>query len=512
MTAHIRRVPARLSTGIQAIRRMRSRATLITCVVAVSLIFVSIAPAAVQVQAYRGEPFGIGRVTIDLPPGVSSAPAVDDRFAITDTQNRVLYPVMKNSSARRILRSFLGIETPLRVTFIFMYRGDEPLDLVAYTPAPQKISVTAEDNAEEFNELLAAWWEATADRYSQVFRQAEYPIVVENYLTATWARRLNRPMPEPKRYLFQRFGIGAPWISQLMANEAYQTQVERELLAGPQNTGDAGMILLPAASVVAAQPARPPGELPIPPSALPPGVEPLAAHVPEECFYMRFGNFTNYLWFRDFSRYWKGDLGNMLVVESVERHISQRFQQQIAVGESKIGRVMGPTVVNDVAFIGLDAYLRDGAAMGILFQANNSALLSRSLSNQRQDAKTKHADAVEETVKIAGHEVSYIHTPDGRLRSYYAIDGDFHLVATSRALIERFFEAGAGQRSLAATADFQECRQSMPLTREDTIFVFAPAAFLQNLASPHYRVELDRRLRSIGEMRALRLAQLAAAA
>ena len=52
----------------------------------------------------------------------------------------------------------------------------------------------------------------------------------------------------------------------------------------------------------------------------------------------------------------------------------------------------------------------------------------------------------------------------------------------------------------------------MPLTRDDTIFLFAPAAFFQNLASPYYRVELDRRLRSVGEMRALTVARLAAKA
>ena len=52
----------------------------------------------------------------------------------------------------------------------------------------------------------------------------------------------------------------------------------------------------------------------------------------------------------------------------------------------------------------------------------------------------------------------------------------------------------------------------MPLTRDDTIFLFAPADFFQNLASPQYRVELDRRLRSVGEMRAILSAQLAAAA
>jgi hypothetical protein len=50
----------------------------------------------------------------------------------------------------------------------------------------------------------------------------------------------------------------------------------------------------------------------------------------------------------------------------------------------------------------------------------------------------------------------------------------------------------------------------MPLERDDTIFLFVSAALLENLAGPHYRIELDRRLRSIGEMRAIKLARLAA--
>ncbi|HEX3600470.1 MAG TPA: hypothetical protein VHU84_10035 [Lacipirellulaceae bacterium] len=500
---HTRR--CRLSAGF-VLKLAASRIGICALQLSTVLALSTTASAADHVEAYRGEPFGIGRVTIDLAPGASSAPTVDDRIVLDEAHGRVLYPVMKNGSARRLLRDFLGIETPGRATFLFMFRGDEPLDLVAYTPTPQHLTAQPADNAQKFNDLLGEWWNATSDHYAQVFRQAAYPVVVDNYLTATWARRLNREMPEPKRYLFQRFGIGAPWISQLMANEAYQTQVERDLLTEPVRANDRELVSLPI----------PPSSLPTPPSALPAPlpstVEPLAAHVPEECFYLRFGNFTNYLWFRDFMRHWQGDLGNMLVVESVDRNISERLQQQIAVGETKIARVMGPTVVKDVAFIGLDAYLRDGAAMGILFQANNSGLLKNNLNGQRQDAKSKHSDAVEENIQIAGHDVSYIHTPDGRLRSYYAVDGDFHFVASSRVLIERFLQAGAGDRSLAASADFQDCRDAIPLTRDDTIFLFASAPFLQNLASPHYRVELDRRLRSVGEMRAIQLASLAAAA
>lgn len=482
-----------------------------------------LAEAGVRVEVYRGEPFGIGRVTVDLEPGDSTAPASDDRCAVVEAKGRVLYPVVENKSSRRILRGLLGIESPLRVTFLFMFRGDEPLNLTAYTPSPQEFTARPTDNPKEFNELLGDWWKATQDHYQQVFSSAEYPVVVDNYLAATWARRLNRDLPESQRALFQRFRITEPWFSQLLANEEYQTQVERALLLGQFAPNEQATIPLPAAQV-SERPSRETAlggserklpapaqsnELPVPPGST---IEPLASHVPHECFYMRFGNFPNYLWFRDFMRHWQGDLGNMLVNQSVDHNNSERFQQQIAVGESKIARVMGPTVIRDVAFIGLDPYMRDGAAMGILFHANNSVLLKNNLSGQRQQAKDKHKDAVEETVRIAGHDVSYTHTPDNRLRSFYAIDGDFHLVASSRRLIERFYEAGAGKDSLAASTEFEECRTAMPLTRDDTIFLFAPAAFFQNLAGPHYRVELDRRLRSIGEMRSLTVARLAAKA
>jgi hypothetical protein len=471
----------------------------------------SVSPAAVRVEAYRGEPFGMGRVTVDVPSGESNVPASDDRFALIESSGRVLYPVIENRTnrpVRRILRSFLNIETPSRPTFYFMFRGDEPLDLAVHAPDPQRFTIRPEDDAEEFNELLDDWWDATGDRFQEVFRQAEYPVVVENYLTATWARRLDRDMPQPSRYLLRQFRWGEPWVSQLAANEAYRTEVERDLLLGRLGAGEQATLPLPdaATGVPGDERQRAPSEqeLPTPDSELPTSVEPIAAHVPQECFYMRFGNFPNYLWFRDFMRHWQGDLANMLVVESVDHDNSERFQQQIAVGESKIARVMGPTVIRDVAIVGLDMYLRDGAAMGILFHANNGALLRRNLGGQRQAAMNRHDGAKETTVRIADR--------DGRLRSYYATDGDFHLVANSRRLIERFFEAGGGNANLAGTAEFQDARNSRPITRDDTIFIYLSAAFLENLASPHYRVELDRRLRSIGEMRALTLARLAAKA
>ena len=264
-----------------------------------------------------------------------------------------------------------------------MFRGDEPLDLVAYTPTSQSISITPKDDPKKFDNLVGEWWNATTDHYSQVFRQSAYPIVVENYLTATWARRLNREMPEPKRYLFQRFGIGAPWMSQLMANEAYQTQVERDLLTETARSNDSDLLPLPAA---ASSLALPPSPLPPPQSTLPVNPPSLSPHTfrknASTCgsaiLRTTSGTAISCVTGRATSAIWLSSKASITTSANDSNSKSPSANRKLA-------RVMGPTVVNDVAFIGFDAYLRDGAAMGILFQANNTAMLKQ--QSFRRNAK-----------------------------------------------------------------------------------------------------------------------------
>ncbi len=479
---------------------------------ALAMLLATTCQAAIRAEAFRGEPYGIGRISVDLPPGASSLPWGDDRFALVEADGRAMYPVLENAPVRRLVRQFLGIETPLQVTFYFMFRGDEPLQLTVYSPEPQQLSLRPENRPNKFRDLEDDWWKATQNRFQRVYRQAEYPVLVENYLASTWARRLGREMPEPRMYLLRKIEWGDPWVSQITANEAYQIDVERDMLLGRSGAGEPATIALPTGEPASAGGSVPANGEVLPAPAPEQALEPIASHVPSECFYLRFGNFPNYLWFRDFLKQSQGDLGNMIVLKAIDHGNSSRLQQQLAVGETAIARVMGPAVINDVAIIGLDSYLRDGAAMGILFYAKNNLLLGNNLSEQRRDGMAAHKGATEETVRIAGHDVSYISSPDGELRSYYVVDGDYHLVATSRRLVERFFEAGAGNGSLAASPQFQDARIATPLSRDDTVFLYLSADFLNHLSSPHYRVELDRRLRSIGEMRALQLARLAAAA
>jgi hypothetical protein len=52
----------------------------------------------------------------------------------------------------------------------------------------------------------------------------------------------------------------------------------------------------------------------------------------------------------------------------------------------------------------------------------------------------------------------------------------------------------------------------MPLSREDTVWIYLSDAFFRNITSPHYRIEMTRRLQATADIELVQLAKLAAAA
>ena len=132
---------------------------------------------------------------------------------------------------------------------------------------------------------------------------------------------------------------------------------------------------------------------------------------------------------------------------------------------------------------------------------------------QRQAALQSAKQGKQEKLKIEGRSVSFFSTPDNSVRSFYVVDGDFHLVTTSRTIVEWFLGTQNGKHdSLGKSSGFRYARASMPITRDDTVFVYLAPQFFQNLLSPRYQIELNRRLRSDVEMQLMQVAQLSARA
>jgi hypothetical protein len=485
----------------------RRRVILLAAIMAGGLVPVARAWAQPGSQAVLGDEFGVARISLPLPAEASIALG---SLKISEASGRIRYPALVPGRAGEVLGEVLGAdgaELPSRLNVSFLFTGDGPLELTVFTPQPQQLRITPTPprRPRDYDRMLQRWWRD----YNAVARRqqadGDYPPIIETYLTSM---------------LGNRFGLRPPLLSRVQESEPSELQnllgllfgvedlrlaVMRETMAGGGGLGEAATIPVP--DPVQFQP------LALPPDLPSVEVESIAMHVPVDCFYVRFGSFANYLWFDRLKDDYGGNLGQMVTLRGHDAGLDAKMQQQLALKQSELAEVMGPQIISDLALIGRDLYLREGAAIGMLFEAKNTDVLQASLTADRQTALQEWGQqgATLESVEIAGREVSLLSTPDNRVRSYHAVDGNYHLVTTSRAIVESFFAAGGGEGTLGASAEFQYARYRMPLEREDTIFAYLSSMFFRSLLSPEYQIELTRRLQSVTDMELLQLARLAAA-
>ena len=172
----------------------------------VSVIALAIAPAAqaeIRIEAYAGQPLGVGRVIVDVPPDLAGAVVADDRFTIGDAGGRLLYPATEQRRIRKVLGNLLGVQLPRKLTYYFLIEGDQPLTVDIYVPNRVQVTVTPQNNPRRYDDFLNKWWNAYVQMYERVHREAEYPIGVQTYLTAMWAGRLGKDMPRLQGFLIR---------------------------------------------------------------------------------------------------------------------------------------------------------------------------------------------------------------------------------------------------------------------------------------------------------------------
>jgi hypothetical protein len=479
--------------------------------------------------AFLGEPFGVGQLEVELPP--SSWPPALGRsgVGIGDAHERVLYPAIERRPLAQGLRRFsqlvpklggrLGnvldratgiagrvgesIERSGRVTIYFLFSGSAPLEVAVQSRQSDIVHLTPIADPAAHRQVLAAWWRQYSQSSGGLWSNADYPPLVEDYLRAMLARRLQLPLARrPARDSWQDQLVQG--LDLMTGTESIRVSIQRDRVLGAPGLQETADQPLP-------EPLQPPPPN-FPKLAAAPELEPLAQGVPRECFYVRFGTFANFLWLQDLLAQWGGDLQNLAAERGLDRGVRKRIETQLALRTGPLARLLGPSVVADVALVGTDMFFADGGAYGLLFLARTNLLLGADLARQRAERLARNDGAAEVTVKIDGHPVSRLSSPDGSLRSYYVADGDYHFVTTSEALVRRFLQSRAGGDSLAGTEEFRAARAEMPLARQDTIFIYLSDAFFRNFTGPQYRIETLRRLQALADLELAELAKLAAQA
>ena len=360
--------PERLTRGADNTYVSRRWLMINRALVAASLLFAvyppsSQASAEMRIEAVPGTPFGVGRISVPVPADLDNEVLDTGLFSVSDAEGRVLYPVVRFSEPLGLVREILGIPMdglPRELHFHFLFTGSAPLQITLHTPHPRTVSVYPAGRPAAWRRLQRAWWVRYKAAARKQRSEGDYLPVIETYLTHMLARRMGLALPTSSNEVGT-----AESLAMLLGTEKLRIQLLQDSMRNPVSREESADLSLPSpiawqsATTHAGQDVR---------------VEPIARFVPEECFYIRFAQFPNYIWLRRLLEEYGGDLSRMVTLRGTDSRLNQRVEQQLGLRESALARILGETVISDVALLGRDTLLREGAAIGIVFEGKNELL------------------------------------------------------------------------------------------------------------------------------------------
>ncbi len=479
--------------------------------------------------AVAGEPFGVASMSI--PVGVIDEGRLP-RVIVSDRDGRVFYPEINleelppppptgGTSSRRVGRGGLidrlknvvenasqQIHPPSMLHVQFLFRGTAPLSIQLAGDLQQSLTVTPRPHEIGIHRaMLESWWKGYNDQASKQLAAGDYQPGIETYLTAMLASRLSLPeidLRSKKEIKDEKKQEPQSTLEMLAGTDAMRAIVMREAMQGSKRANKQTNVAIPPPPVW--------GETLVPPPALDLAVESIAGHVPPECFYLRFGKFSNSLWFQQLTKGQGDGLAHMIMKRGLDYQANQRLEKMLNTKSSVLAKLFGDQLISDMAIIGTDLFVQDGPAMGFLFEANNPDILRTALNSDRTATANRLAaeGARLETLTIDDQEVSLLSTPDNSVRSFLVMHDKYVFVTTSQYLVRRFLAVSRGEPSMSLQPIFRYMRTLMPITNEYDLFAFFPPDFFRTLVSPQYQIELRRRLQAITHLQLADMATLVA--
>lgn len=462
--------------------------------------------------AIAGEPFGILLFDAPLPAGLD---ADSLRVVVVDDEQRVFYPAVRVQSVEvgepdpprgqigqgaliNRLRTAIRGGTqkrlvPVRITVSALFVGRQPLNVRLVGDIEQSVRVNVSPNSGQYALAKQTWWNDYTTVAAESVRRGDHPGLVHKCLTSLLAQRLGQPWPDLDPPDPKQKPLAQPLdtLALLAAIEPLREEILEDVLRSRSVVSD-------SLEPVPAAPLWPVDELQI--DAPECEIESIATRVPPECFYIRFGSFSNYVWFQELSTRFGGDLAQAVLMRGFNYEVSARVERMLGAKLTTLAKLFGDHLIQDMALIGTDLYIKEGASMGALFATNNAAFLASTMHSERAALAAKTPGATLDKLRIAGREVSLLSTPDNQLRSFLVSDGEYVLVTTSQSLVKRFLEVADGQPALSNLSSFRWARNWMPEDNHYSVYAFLSPEFFHRLVSPQYQIELRRRLEAIAHL------------
>ncbi|WP_158265064.1 CARDB domain-containing protein [Blastopirellula marina] len=448
-----------------------------------------------QLVTAAGKPYSVGRLEVQFDGNSTVSRKRDETYVLRSSDAKIFYPTFQE-----LHRNPEGKSTdPLsQLTIHFAYLEQAPTRFELHWGGNAPLSVVPEqvmENGPGYRELSQSWWQEFS-RPSQTLRGELFDL--DQDLKHVVATHVGKTLPEHasdsrsstatsrleegfERVVRTLFGFD----SVLLSMPDYRL-TESNVPEGPAN--------LPLPDPMRLNVVTPPPFLDGAP------VEAIASYVPEDCYYVRCETVANYRWLRNLMVEWGGSLDEIVSTPTMDYEIRAKLERQLALDYELIQTEDWEANVSDLALIGTDLLFHDGPGIGILLEANDSQALREKILAQRAAAKGNAASAVEQDVLLGDVNAELLATPDGTIRSFYVNSGRYHLITNSGYVAQHFAKLPESNKSLADLAEFRYARSRVPLTSSGRVFMYLSDPFFRHVASPAYRVELNRRAKAVAEL------------
>ena len=231
-----------------------------------------------------------------------------------------------------------------------------------------------------------------------------------------------------------------------------------------------------------------------------PSPEPLAHLVPFDNFYVHFKSIRKFIEFGEVLDQWGTNLGRAYEVTSRDYFIKDRYEKQLCLRSGWQGKTFGPAVVNSLALIGSDGYLREGSDLTVIFHVTDPQVFLKGVEPFLQQARKEFGGRLRES-QTRYHDLwleSFV-TPHREVSLHRVVLGQFVVYSNSPVALRRVIDAHQGRlRALADSLDFQYMRTVFRLEdeREDG-FAFLSDAFIRQLVGPVSKIKEKRRLEAL---------------
>jgi len=241
-----------------------------------------------------------------------------------------------------------------------------------------------------------------------------------------------------------------------------------------------------------------------------PELDPLAACIPADQHAIFFPSFAAMTRVLDEADSNGTPMLEMLEPRGEDRDCRGRYQKQMCLDLSAISRVLGPQVVESVAFTGSDPYLRTGTDVGIVLEARSPELVRTQVIANQAKAAGQNAEAKAVKGDIDGVAYVGLVSPDRTISSYLAGKDREIFICNSLVQLRKLLATASGKNpSLAAQNEYVFFRSRYSRAdKDEAAFLVLSDPAIRRWCGPVSRIAASRRTRVAAVMADLQAAHL----